>query len=51
VEFARFGNWLVIVNHRSSPLDIRRIAVKCEFPQVPSAAGWLAAHAATCLEI
>jgi len=50
VEFARFGNQLVIVNHRSSPLDIRAVATRRALPQVPSAPGWLAAHAATCLE-
>ncbi len=49
-EFARFGNRLVIVNHRSSPVDIRRIAAKRALPQVPSAPGWLAAHSAVYLE-
>jgi hypothetical protein len=51
VECARFGNKLVIVNHRSSPVDISRLAVKRALPQVPSAPGWLAAHAATYLEL
>ena len=51
VEFARFGNCLIIVNHRSSPLDLRSIKAKKETPQAPSARGWLAAHAATCLEL
>ena len=51
VEFARFGKHLIIVNHRSSPVDISRIAARRALPQVPSAAGWLAAHAATCLEL
>ena len=51
VEFACFGRQLVIVNHRSSPLDIRGIKAKKEIPQVPSAPGWLAAHSAVYLEL
>ena len=51
VEFARFGSRLIIVNHRSSPVDIGGIAARRELSQVPSAPGWLAAHAATCLEL
>jgi hypothetical protein len=51
VEFARFGKHLIIVNHRSSPVDISRIAARRALPQVPSAAGWLAAHSATWLEL
>ena len=51
VEFARFGRHLVIVNHRSSPLDISSIKAKREWPLIPSAPGWLAAHSATCLEL
>lgn len=51
VEFARFGNKLVMVNHRSSPVDISRIVAKKALPQVPSAPGWLAAHSAVYLEI
>ena len=51
VEFARFGNRLVIVNHRSSPLDISSLAAKRTLPQVPSAPGWLAAHSAVFLEL
>ena len=50
VEFARFGNKLVIVNHRSSPIDIRGIKAKKEIPLIPSAPGWLAAHSAIYLE-
>jgi hypothetical protein len=50
-EFARFGDKLLIVNHRSSPIDIRGIKAKKEIPLVPSAPGWLAAHSATYLEI
>jgi hypothetical protein len=51
VEFARFGNRLVMVNHRSSPVDISGIQAKRVIPQVPSAPGWLAAHSAVCLEV
>ena len=51
VEFARFGKKLVIVNHRSSPLDIKSIKAKKSIAQVPSARGWLAAHSATYLEL
>ena len=51
VEFACFGKKVVIVNHRSSPLDISRITIHKTISQVPSAPGWLAAHSATCLEL
>ena len=51
VEFARFGKKLVIVNHRSSPLDIRCIRAKKAIPQVPTARGWLSAHSAVYLEL
>jgi hypothetical protein len=51
VEFARFGRKLVIVNHRSSPLDVRSIKAKKSIAQVPSARGWLAAHSAVYLEL
>jgi hypothetical protein len=51
VEFARFGKYLVVVNHRSSPVDLSGIAARRALPQVPSAPGWLAAHSATCLEL
>jgi hypothetical protein len=51
VEFARFGKKLVMVNHRSSPVDIRRIKAKRIIPLIPTAKGWLAAHAAVYLEI
>jgi hypothetical protein len=51
VEFAHFGNRIVVVNHRSSPVDISGFNVKTEIAQIPSASGWLAAHSATCLEL
>jgi hypothetical protein len=49
VEFARFGDQLVIVNHRSSPVDISGIKAAKVISQVPSAPGWVAAHSAVCL--
>lgn len=52
VEFARFGkNKLVIVNHRSSPVSIRGVKAKKAIPQVPSAKGWLSAHASVLMEV
>jgi hypothetical protein len=52
VEFARFGQErVVIVNHRSSPVDIREIKARRAIYQVPSARGWLAAHSAVYLEL
>lgn len=51
VEFARFGNRIIVVNHRSSQFDIRPFAAEQELAQTPSAQGWLAGHSATCLEI
>ncbi len=51
VEFARFGKHLIIVNHRSSPVDIRGVPASITISQVPSAAGWLAAHSAVCLQL
>jgi hypothetical protein len=51
VEFARFGNRLVIVNHRSSPVNIGGISAKRALAQIPSAPGWLAAHSAVWFEL
>ena len=51
VEFARFGERLVVVNHRSSPVDIRGIAKIEEIAQVSTNAGMVAAHSATCLTL
>lgn len=48
VEFARFGNKFIIVNHRASPVDISRIKAARVVAQVPSALGWLAAHSGVC---
>jgi hypothetical protein len=51
VECARFGNRLIIVNHRSSPVDISGVSARQAIAQIPSAPGWLAAHSAVLLEI
>lgn len=51
VECVRFGSRVVIVNHRSSPVDISGIAALRAVPQLPSAPGWLAAHSAVLLEL
>jgi hypothetical protein len=50
VEFARFGNKLVIVNHRSSLVNLSGIEATRVVSVVPSAPGWLAAHAAVFVE-
>jgi len=51
IECARFGKKMVVVNHRSSPLDIRGISAKNAIHLVASAPGWLAAHSATYLAL
>ena len=51
VEFARFGTALIVVNHRSIPVDISGIDAKRAIWQVPAAPGWLAGHAAAFLEM
>jgi len=51
VEFARFGNRMVIVNHRSSPIDISGLNIKSEVTQFSFQDGMVAAHSATCLEL
>lgn len=51
VELGRFGNHLVLVNHRSSPIDISSIKVRKVIPQLTSAPNWLAAHSAAYLEV
>ena len=48
VEFARFGHKLVVVNHRSSPVNIGGIKMKQALHMVPTAKGFLAAHSAVC---
>ena len=51
VEFARFGKNHVIVNHRSSPVDISGIRANQSIPQVHSAKGLLAAHSAVVIRL
>lgn len=51
VEFARFGRKIVIVNHRSSPIDISGIKARRDIQLTPSAPDWLAAHSAVYLEL
>jgi hypothetical protein len=51
VEFARFGNRLIVVNHRSSPVDLSGIKSTKAIHQVPSAPGFLASHSAVYLEL
>ncbi|WP_438479687.1 hypothetical protein [Oleiharenicola lentus] len=51
VECARFGRHVVIVNHRSSPVNLGGIIKPRAIHQTPSAGGWLAAHSALYLDI
>lgn len=51
VEFARFGDALVVVNHRASPIDISGVQATRALPQIPSATGWIAAHSAVFIEL
>jgi hypothetical protein len=49
VEFARFGGKWIIVNHRSSPIDLSRVPARQTIAQIPSQSGSLAAHSSACL--
>jgi hypothetical protein len=51
VEGARFGSFAVIVNHRSSPVEIGASSGKREWSQLRCEPGWLAAHSAVCREL
>jgi hypothetical protein len=51
VECARFGQKLVVVNHRPSPLDMRGVRARRTIELVPTAPGWLAPHSAVYLEL
>jgi hypothetical protein len=51
MEFCRFGKRAVVVNHRSSPLDIGEIKASRAIPQLQSPTGWLAAHSGTFLDL
>lgn len=51
VECVRFGARLVVVNHRASPIELGPLAAaRRAIHQIPTAPGWLAAHAAVLLE-
>ncbi|MBT0773498.1 hypothetical protein KIH74_31415 [Kineosporia sp. J2-2] len=51
VEAARFGNRVVVVNHRSGPVDISGVPAARAIHLLPTAPGWLAAHSAVLLEL
>jgi hypothetical protein len=51
VEMARFGKHVIVVNHRTSPVDLQGVAAARILPQIPSAPGWLAASSASCLQL
>ena len=51
VECARFGKRLLLVNHRSVPLDISRIPSRRALQQIPMAPRILAAHSAVVVEL
>lgn len=50
VECVRFGRQLVVVNHRSSPIDLLSLGHCPAIHLIPTEPGWLAAHSAICLE-
>lgn len=50
LEFARFGARWVVVNHRSSPIDLRAVVSSPSLLLGPGPAGWLPAHAAVSFE-
>ena len=50
VEFARFGKRMIVVNHRSGPVDISGLGATREVAQYSSLSGRLAAHSASYLE-
>lgn len=46
VEVARFGDRIVVVNHRSIPIQINGINATRAILQIPCLPGWLSAHSA-----
>lgn len=46
VEMARFGRHVVIVNHRSTMVDLSEVQAEEQIEMVPSAPGWLPGHSA-----
>lgn len=51
VEVGRFGDRVVVVNHRSEPVDLSAVAHRGADHLVPSAPGLLAAHSAVLLDL
>ncbi|HEY1661685.1 MAG TPA: hypothetical protein VGI03_04640 [Verrucomicrobiae bacterium] len=51
VEFARFGKKIIVVNHRSSSIDISCLAAKTELHLEVTAPGRLAARSAVYIEL
>ncbi|KRF26515.1 hypothetical protein [Phycicoccus sp. Soil803] len=50
VESARFGDKVVIVNHRSSPVALTGMPAGEQVHMVPAPHGWLAAHSAVLVQ-
>jgi hypothetical protein len=51
IEFARFGNRLVVVNHRSNPVDLSGISARRAMPQISGDGKFLSGHSAVYLEL
>lgn len=51
VEVARFGDKLIVVNHRSEPVDLSLYGGKEPIFQTDSASGRLIGHSAVCLDL
>jgi hypothetical protein len=51
VEVARFGERLIVVNHRSEPVSLAAYHGTNPIFQIESAAGRLAGHSAVCLQL
>jgi hypothetical protein len=51
VEIARFGSKVIVVNHRSTPVDIGSIDAVHQIALTPAAPGHVAAHSATYLQL
>jgi hypothetical protein len=51
VEVARFGRHVVIVNHRSTMVDLSAVPAEERIEMIPSVPGWLPGHSATYLRL
>ncbi|HKT57106.1 MAG TPA: beta-galactosidase trimerization domain-containing protein [Microbacterium sp.] len=51
VEFARFGDRLVVVNHRASPVSLPELAELPVIAQLDAAPGVVAGHSAACFHL